>query len=369
MKPLQHLGRLLSVALLSVGVLGGFTASQASATTGSCASWVHIIDISDNNRHPLNWKLLVKSGIAGVYIKNSEGLTYVNGFWKSDLTSATQNGIPFGSYYYAQPAKTDPIASANFFVKSGGGLGQLPPALDLEVQGKTPAQTVQWALAWLNRVRILTNRTPILYMGAFTSWSYSTAFGGYDLWLPAYPNGYKPVGSACSLPSPRLPASWRTTGWTIWQYTSVAMPPGTYNHTDLSVAIISWWSRWTGAGTVTTPTGTAVPAYSTGSYGAKVTEIQSMLIAHGLLPKGSADGVFGVATKRAVEAWQVKIGIKGDGVWSVATQTASDFYLKHGYTLVAVAGWKAMGAKLPTISLNIDAKNPNQTTTTLKGKK
>jgi len=343
--------------------------STASAATTPCATWVHIVDISDNNKHPLNWVKLAKSGVAGVYIKNSEGTSYVNEFWNSDVASATLAGLPYGGYYFAQPAKTDPTASANFFVASGGAKGALPPALDLEKAGKSPSATVTWAITWLNRVRALTNRTPILYTGAFQSWSGSLAFAGWTLWLPAYPNGYKPVGSVCALSQPKLPPAWAHTGWTLWQYTSVGMPAGTYNHTDLSVAPAEWNTKWTGAGTVTTPSGNVVPAYSTGSYGVKVSQIQLLLISKGLLPKGSADGVFGLATKRAVELWQIKIGVKGDGVWSVATQKASDYYIAHGYTAQAAAGWAAMGAEMkPLPDINFSYATPT-TTTTIKGKK
>ena len=62
-------------------------------------------------------------------------------------------------------------------------------------------------------------------------------------------------------------------------------------------------------------------------------QIQQLLISKNLLPKGADDGVFGIQTKTALKKWQAIIGVEPDGMWSVATQTASDFYIKHGYTL------------------------------------
>jgi len=340
MKPLLRLVPVLALSLVLSGAFAVIPSGATTTNTTDCSSWIRLIDVSSNNVHPIGWQELVKSGIAGVYIKNSDGINYVNNYWKSDANAAQKAGMPWGSYYFAQPLFTNPVQAANFFVKSGGANGQLPPALDLERDAATPTATVKWALAWLDRVRYLTNRTPIIYTGAFQPWSASPAFSAFDLWLPAYPLGYAQVKNVCALLRPSLPASWKSTGWTIWQYTSVGHPAGTGNNTDVSVALTSWWQKWTGAGTVTTKSGNVIPAYSTGSYGAKVSEIQRLLVAHKLLAK--VDGVFGITTKHAVEAWQAIIGVTADGVWSVATQTASDFYLKNHYTLASSNVAKAM---------------------------
>ena len=325
---------LLTVSLVSAS---GAAATKFGKTTAcKTVPWVQVIDISSNNAHPIGWSALANAGIAGVYFKNSEGNWYTNPFLKEDIAGAKAVGIPYGEYYFANPSKVGPIASANYFVEHGGAAGQLPPALDLEVEGSSPAKTVQWTITWLNRVRYLTNRTPIIYTGAFQPWSSTLALAGWTLWLPAYPNGYAPVKNVCKLPLPKLPASWSKIGWTLWQYTSVGRPPGTHNSTDVEVAIESWFSKWTGSGVLPPTKGITkvpVPIYTSGSYGAKVTLIQKILISHKLLAKGSADGVFGPSTKVALEKWQTKIGVKADGEWSAATQRASDFFLKHGFTI------------------------------------
>ena len=48
-------------------------ASEKVAAHSNCKTWVRVIDISDNNQHPINWTLVANNGISGVYIKNSEG--------------------------------------------------------------------------------------------------------------------------------------------------------------------------------------------------------------------------------------------------------------------------------------------------------
>lgn len=325
---------LLTVSLVSAS--GAAPSKTGKVTACKTVPWVQVIDVSSNNAHPINWVALANEGIAGVYIKNTEGTWYKNPFWAADRKAASLAGLPYGNYYFAQPGRSGPVASANYFVNHGGASGQLPPALDLEVGASTPLKTVQWAITWLNRVRFLTNRTPIIYTGAKQSWSSTLALAGWQLWLPAYPYGYQHVNNVCALPLPDLPASWKNKGWTLWQYTSVARPSGTSNNTDLEVALESWFVRWTGAGVQQPTKGInkiPVPTYSSGSYGARVVAIQRILINHGLLKTKVADGVFGPSTKKGLEEWQTIIGVKADGVWSVVTQRASVFYIAHGFTL------------------------------------
>jgi GH25 family lysozyme M1 (1,4-beta-N-acetylmuramidase) len=339
-----------SCALFSVIALVAlllFSATPAQAVSqGVCSSWVQLIDISDNQVHPINWSELAKSGTAGVYIKNSEGASYVNEYWKTDTTYATKYGLPWGGYYFAQPQQLNAVASAKFFVKSGGASGILPPALDIEVSKLSGPATAQWAYDWLNEVRYLTNRTPIIYTGSYYGWSDDNRLGGFSLWLAAYPLQYKTVTNLCRLPLPYLANPWSKEGWSIWQFTSVAYVYGIQNHVDRSVAVSSWWTQYTGAGVQAPVPGTSKlpsPIYTTSSHGPAVVAIQTLLIAHKLLPAGSADGVFGPATKTSVEKWQVIIGVTPDGEWSASTAQASSFYLSHGikmsvYNAMLVAG-------------------------------
>jgi GH25 family lysozyme M1 (1,4-beta-N-acetylmuramidase) len=330
--------RKLMLAVFTVALSGVFTALPTSAEAATpashtaCGSWIRMIDISSNNRHPIDFSKLPKAGIAGMYIKNSEATNYVNPFWKQDVAQAVKYGIPYGSYYFAQPGKTDPVASAKFFVKNGGALGQFPPALDLEVTKLNPEQTAKWALTWLQSVQALSGRKPIIYVGYYFPASQYGFLAPYDLWLPAYPNGYKPVTNVCTLPLPKTPAPWAARGWSIWQYSSIGHPGGMYSNTDMSAAEAVWFSKWTGTGIQPPTPGVnkyPQPIYAVESHGAKVVQIQRILIGQKLLAKGSADGVYGEQTKAAVKKWQAKIGVKADGMWSAATETATRYYLKN----------------------------------------
>ena len=374
MKPLSRIYRSVAIALMTVVMSGVFTIlsqGEAEAQT-ACTSWLRVVDISSNNIHPIDWAKAVKGGIAGAYIKNTEATNYVNPYFTTDKRNATAAGVPWGVYHFAQPGKADPVASAKFFVANGGGSGQLPPALDLEVTKLSPLATAQWALTWLQTVQSLTGRRPIIYVGYYFPASQYGFLAPYDLWLPAYSNGYKPVTNVCSLALPKVPNPWVASGagWQLWQFTSVATPSGLSGRIDLSAVEMAWFSKWTGAGILPGNNGKpGDPLYSFGSHGTKVSEIQTLLISKGLMPKGTADGVFGLQTKHAVEAWQVKVGVNADGAWSLNTQTASDFYIKNGYTLTQKATAIAMSAKMQKFSLDMTVKIPIPTTIPKKGKK
>jgi len=373
MKPLSRLYRSVMISLMTVVMSGVFTilSSGEAESQTPCTSWLRVVDISSNNIHPIDWTKVVKGGVAGAYIKNTESTNYVNPYFTTDKRNATAAGVPWGVYHFAQPGKADPVASAKFFIANGGALGQLPPALDLEVTKLSPLATAQWALTWLQTVQALSGRKPIIYVGYYFPASQYGFLASYDLWLPAYSNGYQPAPNVCALARPKVPNPWVVSGegWQLWQFTSVANPSGLLGHIDLSAVEIAWFSKWTGAGILTGNNGTpGNPLYSFGSHGTKVSEIQTLLISKGLLPSGSADGIFGLQTKHAVEAWQVKVGVTADGAWSLNTQTASDFYLKNGYTLTQKATTIAMSAKMPKFSLDLSVKNPIHKPTK-KGKK
>lgn len=59
-----------------------------------------------------------------------------------------------------------------------------------------------------------------------------------------------------------------------------------------------------------------------GNSGEKVRELQNKMIYLGMLPEGSADGVYGAATAEAISAFQQQQGLKTLGIANIETQTA-----------------------------------------------
>ena len=321
----------LLCAALGLTVVQSSPVAAATATPAQCASWVRLADVSSNNPHPIDWSKVARAGVAGVYIKNSEALNYVNQYWSADTSGATKAGVPWGGYYFAQPGKTTAQAAAQYFVAHGGAGGQLPPALDLEINVLSGAASTKWAYDFMTTVKALSGRTPIIYTGGFYPWSRSQALALWKLWVAAYPAGYTPVATACGLQLP-YSGAWGINGWSIWQFTSVGRVNGLGGNVDISAADPKWWGMVTGAGVKPPKPGQnrfPAPVYAGASHGTKVATIQRLLVAQNLLTKADVDGVYGPKTSKAVFRWQQIIGAHPDGIWSSQTGRASDYWLKH----------------------------------------
>lgn len=337
MQPLRRL--LLALALLAgtAPVLAAGTASASGPVDGSsCNQWVRLVDVSAYQPN-INWsELKTNGGVAGVYIKATEGNWYTSPTFGSQIAGAASVGLPWGGYDYAQTG-VSPTVDAQYFVNAGGAAGTLPPVLDLEQSSLSGEWTAVWALAWANEVYALTGRQTTLYTGAYYPWSnlpQMTAVGSGSLYVASYPLGYTPVpgGSACGLTQPSTGA-WP--GWSIWQYSSVTPVAGIYSNVDLDVASPAWWAAATG-GTVTPPVpGTSrFPAgtYTIGSSGTGVIAIQTLLRSAGLYG-GQIDGVYGQGTANAVYSWQVRLGLAPDFVWGPSTQKATNDFIAFLNTL------------------------------------
>jgi lysozyme len=182
------------------------------------------VDVSSSDGI-VNWKAIWRAGHRFAYVKASEGLTWHDPRFLENWSGAGLAGLLRGAYHYArpQPDRTGEEEAAFFCSVLGrvgaARLGQLPPALDLEVsQGLGPAETHDWAAAFVDELRRSVGRAPVIYTGGF----WKTQLGdpdqswGCPLWLAQY-------GTS----DPVLPAAW--TRWTIWQYTDsghVADAPG-----------------------------------------------------------------------------------------------------------------------------------------------
>ena len=170
------------------------------------------------------------------YYKATEGIGYVSPRFAPEWREAREVGLYRGAYHFFHPLK-DPVEQADRFVDVMGpiGRGDLPPALDFEgyngIKGvNAPDAFLENALLFLERVRELTKREPIIYIGHWRgrvkAARRSADLMRYRLWLPSYTR------------TPR-PMPW-TNGfggqaWTIWQHTGSGSVPGVHGRCDLNV--------------------------------------------------------------------------------------------------------------------------------------
>ena len=181
------------------------------------------IDISshDHERYPVDWRLELAAGSRFVYVKATEGTTYVNPHFATDYATARAAHRYVGAYVYARPDRGDPIGQAEYFLRHARftpDAQTLVPFVDLEwpypgvVAGPcydlTPEQLRGWIHAFVDRIEADIHRKPMIYTNVYW-WNpctgNDTSFGGYPLDIANYTRG-----------PPKLPAGWTT--FALWQY-------------------------------------------------------------------------------------------------------------------------------------------------------
>jgi lysozyme len=121
-----------------------------------------------------------------------------------------------GAYQYFRPDQ-NPTAQADLLIAAvASDPGELPPVIDIETDGgKSPAQVVDAARVWIDRVRTKLGVEPIVYTGPefWRTRANSGDLTTQPLWIAHYTSG-----------CPTVPAPWRR--WTFWQHSDEAGSPG-----------------------------------------------------------------------------------------------------------------------------------------------
>jgi GH25 family lysozyme M1 (1,4-beta-N-acetylmuramidase) len=181
------------------------------------------IDISshDHQVFGVQWHVEVAAGSQFVYVKATEGTTYVNPHFATDYATARAAHRYVGAYVFARPDRGDPIGQADHFLRHARftrDAQTLVPFVDLEwpypgvptgpCYNLTPEQMRAWIHAFIGRVEAGIHRKPMIYTNAYW-WDPCTgndaSFGDYPLDIANY-----------SRKPPKLPAGWQT--FTLWQY-------------------------------------------------------------------------------------------------------------------------------------------------------
>lgn len=187
------------------------------------------MDISHHNG-TIGWSSL-SPHVQFVFNKYSQGATYKDPMFSTNLAAIKQKGLLYGAYHFLTFQDSAQVQADNFLACWTDASGSLPPVLDVEWQvGDNDADTdqlndyitnnkntcVQIIADWINTVSAQTGRTPIIYTAkSFWNEYFSgiTQFGNNPLWIPAYQQQ-----------QPGLPSPW--TSYAIWQYSENLSIPG-----------------------------------------------------------------------------------------------------------------------------------------------
>jgi GH25 family lysozyme M1 (1,4-beta-N-acetylmuramidase) len=184
----------------------------------------------------ISWSRVATAGKKFVFLKASEGRTYVDPTFSSNRTGARAAGIVTGAYHFARPDSTagDALAEAHAFLAAATFVSNdLRPVLDIEVNGGLGVSALtSWVRTWLDEVYRLTGRRAIIYTGP-SFWrnslgdTQSIAQAGYTtLWIAHW-----------NVTTPTVPAgNWAGYGWSFWQYSSCGSVSGISGCVDLDRA-------------------------------------------------------------------------------------------------------------------------------------
>ena len=219
-------------ALLALTALLASVALSPSARAGDTSP--RGVDIA-KYQHPygaiIDWPAAKRSGVSFVYVKATEGVTYVNPWYADDAPRARASGLQVGAYDFVRPQLplSTAVDQANYFLRTIGEQRRslaLPPALDLEVTGGlSRGDLTAWAQLWLDEVRARTGRRPVLYtFPYFADHSiYGPALRNASLWIATYGH---PVAS---------PINGGFPSYALWQDSDSGSYPGIAATVDTDV--------------------------------------------------------------------------------------------------------------------------------------
>jgi GH25 family lysozyme M1 (1,4-beta-N-acetylmuramidase) len=159
------------------------------------------IDVSGNANGTITWSQVKVAGKEYAWAKATEGLTFNDAKFVTNMTNGSAVNVVMGAYHFARPDNNSALDEANHFLAIASayiGQGYLPPALDLEDSPSgsvlstvyTGTALTTWVQTWLDRVYAQTGVRPIVYTtstyAAYLTSSLNTT--NYKLWI-AKPDG------------------------------------------------------------------------------------------------------------------------------------------------------------------------------------
>ncbi len=172
------------------------------------------VDVS-HHQGTIDWSLVYADGYTFAFVKATEGFTYNDPNFVSNMVNGNNAGLLMGAYHFARPDNNSAADEARHFVQMAGnyiGNGWLPPVLDLEDppggrldQIYTSAQLTQWVQTWLDTVQARTGVEPIIYTNGHYANYLQASLNRYRLWM-ADPDG-----------SPTTPPN-NLGHWTTWAF-------------------------------------------------------------------------------------------------------------------------------------------------------
>ncbi|MFC4808871.1 GH25 family lysozyme [Paenibacillus sp. GCM10023250] len=203
------------------------------------ASNVKIIDVShhQSDRGAIDWAAVREDGVAGAFIKASEGGSGRDKAFAANAAGAAAAGLKVGFYHYAHPELNAPKAEAANFVRAvEGRKADFPHVLDVEGEAKQigAEKLTAWCAEWLQEVERLAGHPVMIYTGAsFARSNLGQALGKWPLWVAHYDTD-----------TPMANPTWAQ--WAVFQYTSEGAVNGIRGNVDVNAMEQSFFDAYGG---------------------------------------------------------------------------------------------------------------------------
>jgi MYXO-CTERM domain-containing protein len=182
---------------------------EQDSTVCAAGPVVNGIDVS-YHQQAIDWAKVKAAGIEFAFIRASDGSTFQDPKFATYWADSRAAGVRHGAYQLFRPAE-DALAQADLLlskIDSKLEPDDLPPVLDAEVTGnQTPAQIQAQLRIWVDRVRSVVGREPIILTPrSFWATNGSADFASAPLWTI----------DINQVTCPNIADAWPT--WTFWQH-------------------------------------------------------------------------------------------------------------------------------------------------------
>ncbi len=221
------------------GALSSATADQRGHSFPFNDGGTYGIDVSHYGGH-IDWPVVAKTDLKSVYIKASQGHTYVDAKFVYNITHARREGLPVGAYHFFSAGTSAKVQAEHFIdvYKPHRTAGDLVPALDLEWDPARHSGNDRWAnhsaseivsmvQEWVTAVESAFGVTPIIYTNK--SWwegrigSHGAQLKKYKIWIANYSH------------HGNTPPMMDGFDWVMWQFTGNGHIDGINTVVDISL--------------------------------------------------------------------------------------------------------------------------------------
>ncbi|MBP1630895.1 MAG: glycoside hydrolase family 25 [Bacteroidetes bacterium] len=179
------------------------------------------IDVSAHQKD-IDWDKVYDANVKFAFIKATEGESFVDKKFKTNLDGARKNDIFVGAYHFFRFSKSGKIQAQNFIKTVPNEKLDFPPVLDVELYGNflssfNDEKVVSEIFIFLREIEKYFKVKPIIYTNSDTYKRYIKGnFDDYDIWM----------SKLCSEPT--------TKNWRFWQYSHDGTLTGISADVDLN---------------------------------------------------------------------------------------------------------------------------------------